>query len=53
MFALRTLREVKILKHFKHENIINILDILRPASLDDFKEVYLVQVSFLSNLAFG
>ncbi|KZT19930.1 Pkinase-domain-containing protein [Neolentinus lepideus HHB14362 ss-1] len=43
MFALRTLREIKLLRHFHHENIISILDILRPPSLDDFKEVYLVQ----------
>ncbi|EPQ52016.1 Pkinase-domain-containing protein, partial [Gloeophyllum trabeum ATCC 11539] len=43
MFALRTLREIKLLRHFHHENIISILDILRPTSLDDFKEVYLVQ----------
>ncbi|KAF8343161.1 CMGC/MAPK protein kinase [Cantharellus anzutake] len=43
LFALRTLREVKILKHFRHENIINILDILHPPSLDEFKEVYLIQ----------
>ncbi|KAH9911148.1 mitogen activated protein kinase-like protein [Epithele typhae] len=43
MFCLRTLREIKLLRHFHHENIISILDILRPPSLDEFKEVYLVQ----------
>ncbi|CAL1699833.1 unnamed protein product [Somion occarium] len=43
MFSLRTLREIRLLRHFHHENIISILDILRPPSLDDFKEVYLVQ----------
>ena len=43
MFCLRTLREIKLLRHFHHENIISILDILRPPSIDDFKEVYLVQ----------
>ncbi|TCD60774.1 MAP kinase Pmk1 [Steccherinum ochraceum] len=43
MFCLRTLREIKLLRHFRHENIIAILDILRPPSLDEFKEVYLVQ----------
>ena len=43
MFCLRTLREIKLLRHFHHENIISILDILRPPNLDDFKEVYLVQ----------
>lgn len=44
MFCLRTLREIKLLRHFQHENIISILDLLRPASLEDFREVYLVQV---------
>lgn len=44
MFALRTLREIKLLRHFNHENIISILDILRPESIHQFKEVYLIQV---------
>jgi mitogen-activated protein kinase 1/3 len=43
MFCLRTLREIKLLRHFHHENIISILDILRPPDLDSFREVYLVQ----------
>ena len=43
MFCLRTLREIKLLRHFHHENIIAIIDILQPPSFDDFKEVYLVQ----------
>ncbi|KAF9455914.1 kinase-like domain-containing protein [Collybia nuda] len=43
MFCLRTLREIKLLRHFRHENIIAILDILRPPSLSQFSEVYLVQ----------
>ncbi|KAJ7697682.1 mitogen activated protein kinase-like protein [Mycena rosella] len=43
MFCLRTLREIKLLRHFHHENIIAILDILRPPSIDEFNEVYLVQ----------
>ncbi|KAF9512904.1 hypothetical protein BS47DRAFT_1297060 [Hydnum rufescens UP504] len=43
LFSLRTLREVKLLKHFKHENIISILDIIQPPSLRDFTEVYLIQ----------
>ena len=49
MFCLRTLREIKLLRHFDHENIISILDILRPPSLVEFREVYLVQVSRLSD----
>ncbi|CUA76900.1 extracellular signal-regulated kinase 1/2 [Rhizoctonia solani] len=43
MFCLRTLREIKLLRHFQHENIISILDLLRPSTFEDFKEVYLVQ----------
>ncbi|KXN81191.1 Mitogen-activated protein kinase CPK1 [Leucoagaricus sp. SymC.cos] len=43
MFCLRTLREIKLLRHFHHENIIAILDILRPPSIHQFNEVYLVQ----------
>jgi len=43
MFCLRTLREIKLLRHFKHENIISILDITRPQSFDTFNEVYLIQ----------
>jgi len=39
MFCLRTLREIKLLRHFNHENIISILDIL----WNEFSEVYLVQ----------
>lgn len=43
MFCLRTLREIKLLRHFHHENIIAILDILRPPNIQEFTEVYLVQ----------
>lgn len=45
MFCLRTLREIKLLRHFNHENIISILDIVKPESYDAFQEVYLIQVS--------
>lgn len=43
LFALRTLREIKILKHFEHENIVSIFDIQRPESFDNFHEVYIIQ----------
>lgn len=52
MFCLRTLREIKILRHFSHENIIAILDILKPESFDSFTQVYLVQVSSFFPLFF-
>ncbi|XP_029382872.1 mitogen-activated protein kinase 7 [Echeneis naucrates] len=41
--AKRTLRELKILKHFKHDNIIAIKDILQPSlPHSTFKSVYVV-----------
>ncbi|GAA5873844.1 hypothetical protein JCM8547_008618 [Rhodosporidiobolus lusitaniae] len=47
MFALRTLRELKLLRYFAEqnvsENIISIVDIVKPTSLETFKEVYLIQ----------
>lgn len=45
MFCLRTLREMKLLRHFNHENIISILDIQKPRNYETFNEVYLIQVS--------
>lgn len=44
MFCLRTLREMKLLRYFNHENIISILDIQKPRSYESFTEVYLIQV---------
>ncbi|KAG1773190.1 CMGC MAPK protein kinase [Suillus occidentalis] len=47
LFCLRTLRELKLLRFFSetcvNENIISILDITRPPSLEEFKEVYFIQ----------
>ena len=41
--AKRTYREIKILKHFKHDNIISIREILKPKeSYHDFKDIYVV-----------
>ena len=44
MFCLRTLRELKLLKFLSEagvsENIISILDIIKPRSIEEFKEVY-------------
>ena len=52
MFCLRTLREIKLLRWFNHENIISILDIVKPPNVDAFTEVYLIQVraQFFSQL---
>lgn len=43
LFALRTLREIKLLKRFQHENIISIFDIQKPESFEKFNEVYIIQ----------
>lgn len=41
--AKRTYREVRMLKHMNHENIIGLLDIFNPAqSLEAFDDVYMV-----------
>jgi mitogen-activated protein kinase 1/3 len=42
-FCQRTLREIKILARFKHENIINIEDIIHSNVFEQMKDVYLVQ----------
>jgi hypothetical protein len=47
VFCLRTLRELKLLRYFAEqnvsENIISIVDIVKPSSYESFTEVYLVQ----------
>ncbi len=42
-FCQRTLREIKILARLKHENIINIQDIIRSNLFEQMKDIYLVQ----------
>ncbi|KAH6777541.1 MAP kinase 4 [Perilla frutescens var. hirtella] len=40
--AKRTLREIKILRHMDHPNIISIKDIIRPQKKEAFNDVYIV-----------
>ncbi|MCO5592525.1 hypothetical protein L7F22_046528, partial [Adiantum nelumboides] len=40
--AKRTLREIKLLRHMDHENIIVIKDIIQPPKRDQFNDVYIV-----------
>lgn len=40
--ALRTLRELKLLRHLRHDNVIALKDIMMPAQSKSFKDVYLV-----------
>ncbi len=39
--AKRILREIKLLRHFEHENVISILDMFPPKSTD-FEDIYIV-----------
>ncbi|XP_048575079.1 mitogen-activated protein kinase 4-like [Triticum urartu] len=40
--ALRTLREMKLLRHLTHENVIALKDVMMPIRRRSFKDVYLV-----------
>jgi mitogen-activated protein kinase 1/3 len=40
--ALRMLRELKLLRHISHENVICLKDIMMPINRKSFKDVYLV-----------
>ncbi|XP_054714023.1 LOW QUALITY PROTEIN: mitogen-activated protein kinase 14-like [Uloborus diversus] len=41
--AKRTYRELRLLKHMNHENVIGLLDVFTPSTtLEDFQDVYLV-----------
>merc|ERR1719335_1106836 len=40
--AKRMLREIKLLRHLQHENIIKIRDILPPPTRDVFKDMYIL-----------
>lgn len=40
--AKRTLREIKLLRHLQHENIVQIKDIIPPTNRDAFKDLYVV-----------
>ncbi|KAI5319636.1 hypothetical protein L3X38_039344 [Prunus dulcis] len=40
--ALRTLRELKLLRHIRHENVIALKDVMMPIHRTSFKDVYFV-----------
>ncbi|MEW5310096.1 MAG: hypothetical protein WDW38_001926 [Sanguina aurantia] len=40
--AKRTLREIKLLRHLNHENVIQIKDVIPPLLRSSFKDVYVV-----------
>ncbi|KAG5382477.1 hypothetical protein IGI04_033947 [Brassica rapa subsp. trilocularis] len=39
--ALRTLRELKLLRHVRHDNVIALKDVMLPTNKSSFKDVYL------------
>lgn len=39
--AKRTLREIKLLRHMDHENVVAIRDIIPPPRRDQFNDVYI------------
>ncbi|KAJ1734681.1 mitogen activated protein kinase [Coemansia sp. Benny D160-2] len=43
MLCQRTLREIKLLKHFNHENIITLYDVVNLNPRNEFSHVYIVQ----------
>lgn len=42
IFAKRTLRELKILRLLKHDNILNLMSLMLPKSREDFNDIYMV-----------
>uniref|UniRef100_A0A3Q2FCI4 mitogen-activated protein kinase n=1 Tax=Cyprinodon variegatus TaxID=28743 RepID=A0A3Q2FCI4_CYPVA len=52
IFAKRAYRELRLLKHMKHENVIGLQDVFTPASsLDDFQDFYLVMPYMYTDLS--
>jgi len=48
--AKRILREIKLLRHFEHPNIVSIRDLVPPRSLGYLEDVYIVMDSMEANL---
>ena len=40
--AKRTFRELKILRHLRHDNIISILDVMQPPDEEGYEDIYVV-----------
>ncbi|XP_068187706.1 mitogen-activated protein kinase 13 [Antennarius striatus] len=52
IFAKRAYRELRLLKHMKHENVIGLLDVFTPAtSLDEMQDFYLVMPYMFTDLS--
>jgi len=42
LYAKRTVRELKLLRLLKHENIIAVENIMLPKSREEFEDIYVV-----------
>jgi serine/threonine protein kinase len=42
LIELRILRELKVLTHLNHDNIVGLVDVIRPHSIDELNDVYYV-----------
>lgn len=42
LYAKRTLRELKILRLMRHDNIVDLKTVLLPPSREEFEDVYMV-----------
>ena len=51
IFTKRTLRELKIMRLLRHENVLSIKNILNPKSRDDFRDIYVVSELMETDLA--
>lgn len=50
-FTKRTLRELRILRHLQHENLIDIQNIFLPGQKEDFDDIYVVSALMETDLA--
>eukprot|EP00096_Caligus_rogercresseyi_P003508 TRINITY_DN1663_c0_g1_i1.p1 TRINITY_DN1663_c0_g1~~TRINITY_DN1663_c0_g1_i1.p1 ORF type:complete len:438 (+),score=135.64 TRINITY_DN1663_c0_g1_i1:265-1578(+) len=46
----RVFRELKMMRFFKHENVLSCLDILQPPHVDAFQEIYMITELMQSDL---
>ncbi|KAI9531166.1 Mitogen-activated protein kinase 12 [Dissostichus eleginoides] len=52
IFAKRAYRELRLLKHMKHENVIGLIDVFSPATtLDEMQDFYLVMPYMFTDLS--
>jgi serine/threonine protein kinase len=50
-FTKRSLRELRILRHLRHENLIDVRDIFLPGLKENFEDIYVVSELMESDLA--